>query len=141
MKSFLKSCLIICFILNSINFFAQNETIKVPEPTKDTLYKIVDNPAHFPGGNTAWNKYFIRSFNVEVDSAQTGSTLTASFIVHKDGRLSDIIIQNQKAGRKEVEAAYVKLLREGPNWIAARKNGRNVTTRISWSITICLTEE
>ena len=125
----------------SLTLLAQNEVTKKPPQPKDTVYKTVDFPAGFLGGNAAWNKYLERNFNVEVDSIQVSSTLIASFIVHKDGKISDVIIQNPKPGRNKIEAAYIKLLRKGPNWIAAKKNGRDVTSRISWSITICLSEE
>jgi protein TonB len=130
-----------CFILNNVSLLAQKEVSKQFLQPKDTVYKTVDSPAEFPGGNAAWNKYQQSNFNVELDSTQVSSTLIASFIVHKDVKLSDITIQNAKPGRSKIEAAYVKLLREVPNWIAAKKNGRNVTSKVSWSITICLTEE
>lgn len=142
MKSFAKSFLITCFILNNTSFFAQNDEVAKPTPQpKDTVYKTVDLPAEFPGGNAAWNKYLERNFNTQLDSIQISSTLTASFIVHKDGKLSDITILNPKTYRSKIEAAYIKLLKEGPNWIAAKKNDRNVASRVSWSITICLNEE
>lgn len=136
-----KTFLVLIILFNSFTLLAQKEVAKQFLQPKDTVCKTVDSPAEFPGGNAAWNKYQQRNFNVEFDSTQISSTLIVVFIVHKDGRLSDITIQNPKSGRSKIEAAYIQLLKESPNWIAAKKNGKNVTSRVSRSITICLNEE
>ena len=134
-------------VMLSANCFSQNEQlIPPPAETKDTIYKAVDVdvPAQFPGGIAAWNRYQVRNFNTGADSLKatsSGSTIIASFIVHKDGKLSDIVINNPKKGRDKLETAYLKLIKDSPNWIAAKKKGRNVASRTTWSITICLAEE
>jgi|GEM_PF-6639442 len=134
---------VMAMVLSTYSFSQEPAFPKLPE-TNDTIVSVVDKPAQFPGGNVAWIRYQQRNFHFEFDSATTlfsNPTIIASFIVHKDGKLSGIIIKNPKEGRSKVEAAYLKLIKEGPNWIAAKKNGENVTSRMNWLITICLREE
>lgn len=138
-----KKIFILLILLNSsFEIFAQVEAKKKPISYKDSVYVIVDLPAEFPGGFAAWNKYLESNLNIELDSILPfNSTFIACFIVHKDGNLSDITIQNSKPNRSKIEAAYIKLLNSGPKWIPAIKNGRKVASKTSWSITICLSEE
>ncbi len=136
-----KIFIIVILLFNSFTLLAQNEAAKKLPQQKDTVCETVDLSAEFPGGNVAWHKYQQRKSNVELDSTEVSSTLIASFIVHKDGKLSDITIQNSKPSRSKIETAYIKLLNSGPKWIPAIKNGRKVASKVSWSITICLSEE
>ncbi len=136
-----KIFIIVILLFNSFTLLAQNEAAKKLPQQKDTVYTTVDLSAEFPGGNVAWHKYQQRKLNVELDSTEVSSTLIASFIVHKDGKLSDITVQNPKPSRSKIETAYIKLLTSGPKWIPAIKNGRKVASKVSWSITICLSEE
>ncbi len=136
-----KIFILVILLFNSYKTFAQSETTKEPSTYKDSIHTIVDLPAEFPGGNVVWHKYQQRNLNVELDSTEVSSTLIASFIVHKDGKLSDITIQNPKPSRSKIEAAYIKLLKSGPKWIPAFKNGRKVASKVSWSITIYISEE
>lgn len=129
-------------VMLSINSFSQVEQVPPPAAIKDSIYTVVQIPPEFPGGLAAWNKYIIRNFDSMPDSALlTGPTIVCSFIVHKDGRLSDFVIKNPKEGRGKAEAAYLNLLKCSPNWKPAINNGRCVSYRHIQSITICLVEE
>ncbi len=125
----------------------QQGTGKVEAPKDaedyDKVYTIVQMPAEFPGGIAAWNKYLERNLNssVPVDNgAPSGRyTVVLSFIVDKNGNISDITAENDpKYGTKE-EA--IRVLKKGPSWKPAVQNGRNVIYRHRQSITFQVSDE
>ncbi len=125
----------------------QQGTGKVEAPKEEEDYNkvftVVQIPAEFPGGIAAWNKYLERNLNssVPVDNgAPSGRyTVVLSFIVDKNGNISDITAENDpKYGTKE-EA--IRVLKKGPSWKPAVQNGRNVIYRHRQSITFQVSDE
>ncbi len=70
-----------------------------------------------------------------------GGTLTVTFTVQKDGILTGFLIKNPKEDHATLEAAYIKIIKEGPKWLPAIKNGSKVASKITWATTICMIEE
>jgi protein TonB len=108
------------------------------EVIDEGIFVTVQVEARFPGGMDAWKKYLERNLNsgapVE-NGAPEGSKLTVvvSFIVDKDGNVSEVKAENDPGFGTAVEA--VRIIRKSGKWNPAIQNGRNVIYRQRQSVT------
>ncbi|MEN9599255.1 MAG: hypothetical protein RL596_1574 [Bacteroidota bacterium] len=109
----------------------------------DKVFTVVQNPAEFPGGQSAWAKYLERNLNRDLpveNGAPPGKyTVIVSFIVAKDGKISDVTAENDPGYGTKAEA--MRVITKGPAWKPAVQNGRNVIYRNRQSITFVVSEE
>lgn len=113
------------------------------EEDLDKIFTVVQIPAEFPGGLPAWAKYLERNLNRELlieNGAPPGKySVVVSFIVAKDGTLSDVVAENDPGYGTKNEA--VRVIAKGPKWKPAVQNGRNVNYRHKQSITFMVNQE
>jgi len=113
------------------------------EEDYDKIFTVVQIPAEFPGGLPAWAKYLERNLNRDLpveNGAPPGKyTVVVSFIVEKDGSISDVVAENDPGYGTKNEA--VRVITRGPKWKPAVQNGRNVIYRHKQSITFMVSEE
>jgi protein TonB len=136
---------------------AKDEGVVAPPPEKSTgvveapkveedydkVFTVVQIPAEYPGGLPAWTKYLERNLNRDVpndNGAPPGKyTVIVSFIVAKDGSISDVTSENDPGYGTKAEA--IKVIQKGPKWKPAVQNGRNVIYRHKQSITFVVSED
>jgi protein TonB len=136
---------------------AKDEGVVAPPPEKSTgvveapkveedydkVFTVVQIPAEFPGGLSQWTKYLERNLNRDVpndNGAPPGKyTVVVSFIVAKDGSISDVTAENDPGYGTKAEA--IKVIQKGPKWKPAVQNGRNVIYRHKQSITFVVSED
>lgn len=103
----------------------------------DDIFTIVQNAASFPGGTTEWIKYLERHLNKDIpgdNGAPVGKyPVIVSFIVAKDGSISDVKAENDPGYGTKDEA--IRVIRKGPNWQPAEQNGHKVIYRHRQTIT------
>jgi protein TonB len=113
------------------------------EEDYDKIFTVVQIPAEFSGGLPAWAKYLERNLNRDLpveNGAPPGKyTVVVSFIVAKDGAISDVVAENDPGYGTKAEA--VRVITRGPKWKPAVQNGRNVIYRHKQSITFMVSEE
>jgi protein TonB len=113
------------------------------EEDYDKVFTVVQIAAEFPGGLPAWSKYLERNLNRDLpveNGAPPGKyTVVVSFIVSKDGSISDVVAENDPGYGTKTEA--VRVITKGPKWKPAVQNGRNVIYRHKQSITFQVSEE
>lgn len=125
----------------------ESGTGKVEAPKQeedyDKVFTVVQIPAEFPGGLPAWTKYLERNLNRDLpvnNGAPPGKyTVVVSFIVDKNGGISEVQAENDPGYGTKEEA--VRVIKKGPAWKAAVQNGRNVIYRHKQSITFQVSEE
>ncbi|MDB5231431.1 MAG: ferric siderophore transport system, periplasmic binding protein TonB [Chitinophagaceae bacterium] len=119
------------------------EAPKQQEEDYDKEFKTVQIEAKFPGGQGEWRKFLERNLNsnVPVDNgAPAGNyTVIVSFLVDKDGNISEVRAENNPGHGTAEEA--VRVIKRGPKWQPAVQNGRNVIYRQKQSITFQVAEE
>lgn len=119
------------------------EAPKVVEEDYDKEFKSVQIEAQFPGGQAAWNKFLERNLNNQTPSdngaAPGNYTVTVSFLVDKDGNISEVTALDDPGYGTASEA--VRAIKKGPKWKPAVQNGRNVIYRQKQRITFQVTEE
>ncbi len=118
------------------------EAPKTRAVANEEIFTIVQIEAKFPGGRSAWTKFLERNLNsnlpVENGAPPAKYTVVVSFLVDKDGNISEIKAVNDPGFGTAEEA--VRVLRKSPKWQPAVQNGRNVIYRQKQSITFIVTE-
>ncbi len=118
------------------------EAPKAQEEDYDKEFKTVQIQAKFPGGNDAWMKYLQRNLRADVPvengAPPANYTVVVSFLVDKDGNISEVKAENDPGYGTSAEA--VRVIQRGPKWTPAVQNGRNVIYRQRQSITFQVTE-
>lgn len=118
--------------------------VEAPKVTEDydKEFKTVQIQAKFPGGPDAWAKYLQRNLQSDVpteNGAPPGAyTVVVSFLVDKDGNISEVKAENDPGYGTAAEA--VRVISRGPKWIPAVQNGRNVIYRQKQAITFKVEE-
>jgi protein TonB len=113
------------------------------EEDYDKVFTVVQIPAEFPGGLSAWSRYLERTLNRDLpveNGAPPGKyTVVVSFIVAKDGSPSEVTAENDPGYGTKAEA--IRVIQKGPKWKPAVQNGRNVIYRHKQSITFQVSED
>ena len=113
------------------------------EEDYDKLFTSVQIQAEFPGGQSGWVRYLERTLNRDLpveNGAPTGKyAVTVSFIVSKDGSISDVKAENDPGYGTKEEA--VRVIQRGPKWKPAVQNGRNVIYRQRQAIVFMVSED
>ena len=109
----------------------------------DKIFTVVQIPAEFPGGQSGWVRYLERTLNRDLpveNGAPTGKyAVTVSFIVAKDGSISEVRAENDPGYGTKEEA--VRVIQRGPKWKPAVQNGRNVIYRHRQAIVFMVSED
>lgn len=125
-----------------VNYTIENSNPFIPDKIKSLNNEIVKNgdvqiEAKFPGGSDAWRMFLERNLNNAVAAqhhAPNGNyTVTVSFMVDENGNISDIQALNDP-GYGTVQEV-IRVIKKGPKWIPAVKDGKNVIYRQKQNIT------
>jgi periplasmic protein TonB len=113
--------------------FRIDEIIEI-EPEDDAIYSFVQVYPQFPGGEAAMRS-FISSNLVYTRMAREinlQGTVYVSFVVYKDGSISDIqILRGLGAGLDE---EVIRVVSEMPDWIPGNQNGKTVNVRFAMPV-------
>jgi protein TonB len=113
------------------------------EEDYDKVFTVVQIPAEFAGGTSAWSRYLERNLNRDIpveNGAPPGRyTVVVAFTVSKTGAISDVAAENDPGYGTKAEA--MRVITKGPAWKPAVQNGRNVIYRHKQSITFVVSEE
>jgi protein TonB len=113
------------------------------EEDYDKVFTVVQIPAEFPGGTSAWSRYLERNLNRDIpveNGAPPGRyTVVVAFTVSKTGAISDVAAENDPGYGTKAEA--IRVITKGPSWKPAVQNGRNVIYRHKQAITFVVSED
>jgi len=114
-----------------------------PEEETDKIFTVVQQPAEFPGGQSGWIRYLERTLNRDLpveNGAPAGRyAVTVSFVVSRDGSISDVRAENNPGYGTSDEA--VRVITRGPKWKPAVQNGKNVIYRHRQAIVFQVSDE
>ena len=113
------------------------------EEDYDKVFTVVQIPAEFPGGTSAWSRYLERNLNRDIpveNGAPPGRyTVVVAFTVSKTGAISDVAAENDPGYGTKAEA--IRVITKGPSWKPAVQNGRNVIYRHRQSVTFVVSDD
>ncbi len=101
----------------------------------NTIFVAVQVQAEYPGGMGAFNKQFIQRFRTpDIDSGVKSIRVIVTFVVEKDGSLTDIKVVRDPGYGVGKEA--IRVLNNMPKWKPAIQNGKSVRSQFTLPITI-----
>ncbi|HEY6975579.1 MAG TPA: energy transducer TonB [Chitinophagaceae bacterium] len=108
----------------------------------DKELKTVQVEAKFPGGVDGWTTFLVYTLksNVPVKHRAPAGlyTVICSFLVSKDGTISEVMALNDPGYGVAEEA--VRVLKKSPKWMPAMQQGKPVVYRQKQSITFEVSE-
>lgn len=114
---------------NSNKFSDEKPSKPADDPNK--VYRAVQQKAVMPG---SWQQRFARDFRTpDIGGDVKQITLRLSFVVEKDGTLTDIKILNDQYGLTKEAERVIKSL---PAWTPAEQNGQKVRSQFVQPITL-----
>ena len=95
------------------------------------IYDVYDEPPQFPGGDTALKAFMSRTIHYPESAReqQISGRVFISFIVEKDGSLTDIKVVKEIPGTPEMTAEAIRAVRSMPPWIPGKMNGKIVRAK------------
>ena len=118
----MKHFILLILVILSGKVYAQQEASKLPV----RVFTKVEQPAQFPGGEQALQKYF--SENLKQPEIRKEQTVMTTFIVNETGVIQDV--QVLKARKKELNEEAVRVIQNMPAWTPAMQNGRAVAYKV-----------
>ncbi|WP_166925374.1 energy transducer TonB [Flavobacterium poyangense] len=94
----------------------------------------IDIKPEFPGGIEAFNKYVEQNFKIPNTNTALKGKIYATFIIEKDGSLSDIKILRDIGYETGKEA--IRVLKGAPKWIPGKANNKLVRVLYSLPVSV-----
>jgi antitoxin component YwqK of YwqJK toxin-antitoxin module len=112
-------------------YFDENGKELAPNSKEDPdkVFTKMEVKASFPGGDAEWQKYI----KDKLGHAKAYGSCTVQFILKKDGTITDFKVINRTA--EKITRIVKEAITDGPKWIPAKQNGRDVNSFKTVSIT------
>ena len=113
------------------------EAVAQPEPkpeVENKVFDVVEQMPSFPGGNAALMKYLSENVKYPVVAQENGvqGRVVVSFVVEKDGHITDVKVVRSVDPSLDKEAARV--VKSMPSWIPGKQNGSAV--RVKYNVPV-----
>ncbi|MCU0326569.1 MAG: TonB family protein [Spirosomaceae bacterium] len=115
--------------------------VKIAEVKEDnTIFTAVEMQPSFVGGLSEFYKFLNKNLKYPsaAQRANTEGKVYMSFVVEKDGSISDVNVLKGIGFGCDEEA--LRVIRMMPKWIAGQQNGRNVRVKFTMPVTFKLSE-
>jgi N-acetylmuramoyl-L-alanine amidase len=98
---------------------------RIGSSASDTIYKVVEVEASYPGGQKGWLEYLVKNLKYPeaAVSNEIQGQVIVEFVVKMDGSLSEI---HALSGPQALKAESVRVIRESGIWVPAKNNGKQV---------------
>lgn len=95
------------------------------------VYDVVEVMPQFPGGQIAMLKYIMENIKYPKQIMEEGiqGRVTVSFIVEKDGRVSNVKLLRSVQPSLDKEA--IRVVKSMPKWTPGKHNGKPVRVRFN----------
>jgi TonB family protein len=125
---------VVSVVVNAKN--PQQEATEDAEMPK--VFDVVENMPEFPGGMTAMMQFLAENvcYPEAAEKSGTQGRVIATFIVEKDGSITNIKIV--KSVSKELDAEAKRVIEAMPNWKPGKQNGEPVRVKYTIPITFRL---
>ena len=100
------------------------------------IYTVVEQSPTFPGGEEAliqWLGTHVQ-YPEEAKKNAVEGTVFVTFVVEKDGSISDVKVHNPKAKTAVLEQEAVRVVRTMPKWKAGKSHGKKVRVQFNLPI-------
>lgn len=118
-----------------IMFFMAFVSVSAYSQSDDDVYIMVEKRAEFPGGQSEMLKYIQdnRQYPDEAKENDVHGKVLVSFIVERDGTLSDVKVMRGIGSGCDEEA--VRVITSMPKWKPGEQGGKAVRTSLTLPVT------
>ena len=105
---------------------------------EEKVYEVVEEMPSFPEGQDGVFGYISKNIHYPVVAEENGiqGRVLVSFIIEKDGSLTDFVIEKSVDPSLDKEA--IRLVRSMPKWNPGKKDGQSVNVKYTLPITFRL---
>lgn len=106
----------------------------------DAVFSYAEIMAEFPGGQVAFYKYLQESIHYPAEEAKAGKqgTVYVSFVVEKDGSVSNVKILKGVADAPGLSQEAIRVITAMPKWTPGKINGKTVRVSVTQPIKFVL---
>lgn len=103
-------------------------------PEDDKVYQVVEVMPEFPGGQNELLKYLARNIKYPEESVKNKEEgrVSLTFIVNKDGSISDVKVVRNATPALDAEA--IRIVKSMPNWTPGKEKGKDV--RVAYTVPV-----
>ena len=117
------------------------EVIAQPEPPKveeNKVFDMVEEMPSFPGGPAALMQFLLSNTHYPAVAQENGvqGRVTVSFVVEKDGSITDV--QVARSADPSLDKEAVRVVKSMPRWTPGRQNGSTVRVKFNVPVTFRL---
>lgn len=107
---------------------------------EERAYIVVERNPEFPGGEAALMAFMRKNLKYPAKSAEKGiqGRVTISFIIEKDGSISNIKVFRPSAEAEELNQEAIRLVKSMPRWKPGMQKGKLVRVQYVLPITFRL---
>ena len=108
----------------------RSEPLNKPQPVNSTrVYDVVEQMPSFPGGISGLRTYLNQNIRYPAEAQENcvQGRVVVSFVVEKDGHISDVIVLRSVEPSLDKEA--VRVIRNMPRWSPGKQGGEPVRVR------------
>lgn len=117
---------------------ADLKQIVTQAPTEEKVFEVVEQMPTYPGGPDALFEYLQKHIKYPVIAEENGiqGRVTVTFVVEKDGSITDITVVKSVDPSLDKEAKRV--IGTMPHWIPGKQNGSSVRVKFTVPVTFRL---
>lgn len=129
-------------VMEVSNVKAQEGTVAASKTSKTSdngdIFVVVEDMPSYPGGMEECMRFLARNlkYPVEAQKAGTQGRVILSFIVNKDGSISNVEVMRSVS--KELDAEAVRVVQSMPKWKPGKQRGQAVDVRFTMPVTFHL---
>lgn len=117
------------------------EVIAQPEPPKveeNKVFDMVEEMPSFPGGQAALMQFLLSNTHYPAVAQENGvqGRVTVSFVVEKDGSITDV--QVARSADPSLDKEAIRVVKSMPRWTPGRQNGSTVRVKFNVPVTFKL---
>ncbi len=129
-------------VMEVSNVKAQEGTVAASKASKTSdngdIFVVVEDMPSYPGGMQECMRFLAQNmkYPVEAQKAGTQGRVILSFIVNKDGSISNVEVMRSVS--KELDAEAVRVVQSMPKWKPGKQRGQAVDVRFTMPVTFHL---
>ncbi len=108
-------------------FAQEKNSEQKTDDSEEFVQVIVDEPAEYPGGMEAMNRFINENLDCPEVASKNGITgkCYLLFVINKEGIVSNVKVRRGVAGCPECDAEAIRVIKSMPKWIPAKADGEN----------------
>ena len=107
-------------------------------PAGNKVFEVVEQMPSFPGGDAALMQFLSKAIKYPVEAENNGiqGRVVATFVIERDGSISEVSVVKSVAPSLDQEA--IRVLKSMPKWIPGFQNGKPVRVKYTTPVTFRL---